>query len=126
MTGLAVLLEHPDVPTCADCKLWLYKDGELLKHLNKPIPRPLNSPLPCHKCPKSPDSKPNPGADMRGRGARAYELYLLIKSGMPMPEDAIVRRNCLLIEMVLQRLRLRGQESLDTMLSLLVSTRSKR
>lgn len=105
--GLQLLLEHPHTPSCADCKKWMHKDGILQKHHGRPLHRPSGAPLPCHKCPKSPDGTPNPTADLKGRGLAAYELYLLVRAGLPMPEDAIVRRNCILIQRVLDHIQSR-------------------
>jgi hypothetical protein len=40
---------------------------------------------------------------MTGRNAAAYHLYLMIQAGAPMPDDAIVRRNCAVIQLVTDR-----------------------
>jgi hypothetical protein len=41
--------------------------------------------------------RPNPGAELTGRNAQTWELYLAVQAGYPCPEDPIVRRNFALI-----------------------------
>ncbi|HTU22508.1 MAG TPA: hypothetical protein VMG10_31005 [Gemmataceae bacterium] len=70
------------------------------------VPRTPGSLPPCWKCPKSgpQNGKPAPENEISLKNLRALDLYWRIKAGMPMPDDAIVRRNCGLIEMVLARI----------------------
>ena len=118
-------MEHPHTPTCADCKKWVHKDGMLQKRLGKPIPRSPLIPLPCHKCPKSSDGQPNPAADLKGRGAGAYELWLLIRAGYPLPDEGIVRRNGVLIQMGVDQIE-RSKNDTGDLLRLLLAGGGKR
>jgi len=61
---------------------------------------------PCWKCPKSPDGKPNPGAELKGKQARAYQAYEFVRAGVPLPDDLILARNCALIRRVEEMVRL--------------------
>ena len=72
--------------------------------------RPPGTPLPCRMCPKSKDGRPNPGADMTSRNARALALYYQIRAGTPMPDDALVKLNCGIIERVLSQVTLLKQD----------------
>lgn len=104
MNGVALWIAHPEIPSCADCRRWIYdprRGWEQARRAGKPQARPAGSPLPCGSCPKSADKRtPNPAAELSPRNQRAYELYLTIQAGAPMPDDAIVRRNCALLHMV--------------------------
>ncbi len=78
-------------------------------------------PLPCLTCPKSGKANtPNPGAEMRGKVALAYDLYWQVKAGAPMPEDEIVRRNCALIERV-RAMILQYQQDVSGLLAALIA-----
>lgn len=96
-------LAHPELPTCEDCKRYVHNsDWKPVKRRGMALPvlRPHGSPTPCHRCPKAVEQRPNPGADFRGRVARAYRLFLAIRAGLPMPDDALVIRNCATIQHV--------------------------
>lgn len=98
IAGVGLLLTHPELPSCENCKLWLYgKDWKIVERAGKPCKRPSGDRLPCHQCPKSSDGQPNPGAELSSKNSAAFQLYLEIKAGRPMPDDKIVQRNCALI-----------------------------
>lgn len=104
-----MLLQHPEVPRCADCQRWFYDDKwQLSTRGGQPVPRTKGTPTPCFRCPKSLDGRPNPGAEMHGRNARIYELYLMIRAGMTMPDDLAVRRSCALIQLVVDRVQMQN------------------
>ncbi len=68
-----------------------------------PFPRPTGSPTPCWKCPKCEDAKtPEDGmkADLSAKNMQAIRYYYQQKA-VGGPVDAIARRNCGLIEMVI-------------------------
>lgn len=99
-------LGHPEIPSCADCRRWLYDADWTRAERPKgtPTPRPAHCPSPCWKCPKSRDGRPNPGADMRGRVWQTYTLWLAVRAGMPMPDDLLTVRNCALIQLAVDRI----------------------
>jgi hypothetical protein len=92
---VAVHLAHGAIPDCDTCAKWLHGvDWRPAQRAGKPVPRPAGAGPPCFRCPKSRDGRPNPGADLKGRAWLAYRLYLAVRAGMPMPQDAIAVRNC--------------------------------
>lgn len=102
MKGVFLFLDHPEIPSCADCQKWLHNPdwSRTERPKGTPLLRPQGSPTPCWKCPKAEAGKPNPGAELTGRNWQAFHFYLQIKAGMPMPDDAIVRDNCAAIRLV--------------------------
>lgn len=109
--GLALQENSPEVPSCRDCQQWSYDPKNnwmlLTRPDGKPRPRIKGTPLPCWKCPKSGPSngKPAPEKELSAKNAQALAYYWQIKAGMSMPADAIVQRNCGLIEMMLAQIR---------------------
>jgi hypothetical protein len=102
---VAVHVAHGEIPSCTDCRLWLYgPDWRRTMRAGQPVARPPAAPSPCHKCPKSRDGRPNPAADLRGRNWLTYLLYQAVKAGLPMPDDLIAARNCAMIQMATDRL----------------------
>lgn len=99
---MLLFLTHPELPSCTDCQRWMYDNRwrRVERPRGTPVPRPAGAPTPCWSCPKSPDGRPNPTAELTGKAWLAYELYLQIRAGRPMPDDALVRRNCGLIRLV--------------------------
>jgi hypothetical protein len=83
-------------------------------------PRPLHCPPPCWKCPKSgpKNGRPAPENELSEKNLRALALYWQIKGGRPMPVDAIVWRNCALIEMTLTHIA-RQKSDIQSLLMLL-------
>ena len=68
-----------------------------VKRAGQPVPRPAGTPTPCYRCPKIPaESSPCPAnaVELSAKNHRAYQLYLQVKAGRPMPDDAIVHENC--------------------------------
>ena len=98
-------IQHPEVPACSDCQAFMYdpKTWKICTRGGKPLPRTKNAPTPCYQCPKSDDGRPNPGAELRGRNARIYELYLMVRAGVPMPDDLAIHRNLALVQLVVDR-----------------------
>jgi hypothetical protein len=104
-----LLWRHPEIPKCSDCQAWLYDDRwQKTLRAGQPLPRPRHVGTPCHSCPKAAAGKPNPGIELTERNWLAYEAYTRIKAGAPMPDDAIVQRNCGLIQHVADSL-VRGE-----------------
>lgn len=103
MMGLAVAIDHPGLPTCIDCQTWVYDTKSWKKETRggQPIDRPPGTPTPCHSCPKSIDKKtPNPDAELSAKNWRAYQFYLQVKAGAPMPDDSLSRYLCGLVRWV--------------------------
>ena len=102
-----------------DCQAWLHdKDWRVTKRAGQPVPRAPGLPLPCGTCPKSTDGKPNPGAELTGRNARAYEYYLSVRAGCGAADDPIVRANCALIQSVVERVE-RARSDVRNLLGLI-------
>ena len=73
---------------------------------------------PCYKCPRGKETgRPSPHLELSTRGWMALQLYYEIKAGFPLPEDALVRRHCGLIEQVLAAIS-REQANLTPLLAL--------
>jgi hypothetical protein len=100
------------------------KDWRPVKRANGVVPRG-SYPTPCGTCPKAKTGpgapRPNPGADMKGRVAGAYHLFLAVKAGAPMPDDPIVVANCALLQEVTGRHERAQREVLPTLLALMAS-----
>lgn len=104
------MLEHPEIPSCADCQQWVYGDNwQQTKRAGKLIERPKGVATPCWKCPKSDDGQPNPGAELRGKSAMAYHAYEAARAGVALPDDLILVRNCALIRRVEEMVRIQRQ-----------------
>lgn len=117
MTGVWLLLAHPELPTCADCRAWLHdKDWRVSRRAGRPVPRPPGTPLPCPRCPKSEDGRPNPGAELSAKNARAYHLALAARAGAAVAADPIVERNLALVQSAADQYE-RGRERLLTLLA---------
>jgi len=68
-----------------------------VKRAGQPVPRPPGTPTPCFRCPKIPADKdplPANAVELSAKNHRAYQLYLQVKAGRPMPDDPIVHENC--------------------------------
>ncbi len=102
-------LAHPELPSCADCKRFMYTDRwTLVKRCGQPVTRQPSTPTPCYKCPKIPAGKeprPEHATEMTAKEWQALELYLQVKAGAPMPDDAIARRNCMLCRLAEDRVQ---------------------
>lgn len=98
MLGVQLLLLHPELPTCGDCQRWMYTESwRCVKRQGRLVPRPSGTPTPCYRCPKIPvDAIPLAAnaVSLSAKNHQTYQLYLQIKAGRPMPDDAIVRQNC--------------------------------
>ena len=99
-----MLLEHPELPSCAACQEWIFnpeKGWQIDRKNERPVRRPPGTITPCFKCPKSIDKRtPNPAAELSAKNQRTLQLYYEVQAGRPMPDDRIVQRNCGLIKMV--------------------------
>ena len=108
---MSLLLAHPELPSCADCQKYVYdpKTWEVVRRPARtglPMVRPANQPPPCYQCPKIPsgaDPVPSSAVELTLPNWQTYLLYLEIKAGAAMPEDAIFRRNCALLRNVEDR-----------------------
>jgi len=102
----------PEIPPCSECQKWLYRDTKTWIREERrgfgpdgepgPVPRPPGSALPCATCAKSgpKDGRPRPDKELSTKNWQALLYYMEIKAGAPMPDDAIVKRNCALIRWV--------------------------
>ncbi len=112
---MQLLLLHPEVPTCEDCRKWLYKDDwSISMRAGQQVPRPRGSPLPCVNCPKSgKHNKPNPTAELTGRNGAAYELWLAARAGLDVPDLPVVYRDLVLIQGVVERVERMERQRAD-------------
>ena len=127
MQGVGLLLAHPEIPTCADCKQWIYsEEWRREERAGVPVKRPRGSGTPCWRCPKSEDRKtPNPDAELTARNSLAFKVYLQIKAGLvPERVDTILRENCGLIRWVDDGVQ-RGQQNIGPLLLSLIQAKGK-
>lgn len=95
---------HPEIPTCEDCRRWVYDPKDNWRRTEKPKGNPLarikGTPTPCGTCPKSEGGKPTPVADLSERNWQAYQHYQECRAVGEFPRDAIVRRNAAVIRQI--------------------------
>ena len=121
-----MLLNHPEIPSCADCRTWLYgADWKRATRAGKELRRPPRVPTPCWKCPKSTTGRPSPENELDSGGYRQLEFYYRIKAGMPMPDDALVQWYCGLIRWVEDQVN-RSQASMSPFLAALLGNKTGR
>ncbi len=102
MSGVSTLISHPELPTCQDCKDWIYDENWKRlrdRKTGKEYRRPLGTPTPCHKCPKGPVPFEK---ELTLQNAQAFRYYLECKVdnlGL-LPQDRITVRNNSLIRFV--------------------------
>lgn len=118
---MGLLLSHPEVAyrSCSDCLRWYYdpKTGQLLKRWQKvdgeqqqvPIERKPGDKLPCLECPKCDGEKlksPEAGqrCELSERNWKALRFYFQQKAVGGLV-DAIARKNCGIIEWLLDQHR---------------------
>lgn len=120
---MGLLLSHPEIAyrSCSECQRWHFdpKSGRLQKRWKKdsitgeralaPIARKPGDKLPCWDCPKCDGSDVrNPAvgraAELSERNWKALRFYFQQKA-VGGPVDAIVRRNCGMIEWLLEQHR---------------------
>jgi len=97
-----VILEHPQVAyrDCAVCQQYMFdeKTGHMEVRRGKPSKRPANSLPPCRSkgvgCPKGTPEQPK---TLSNKNRSAYQHYLECKAVGSFPDDAIVRRNAMII-----------------------------
>jgi hypothetical protein len=120
-----LLLSHPEVAyrSCEECKRWVYdpKSGKLEKQRKRnpdsgelelvPMPRKPGTKLPCWNCAKCPDDPklktPEEGrkAELSAKNWKAIRFYFQQKA-VGGPVDELCRRNCGLIEWLLEEHRM--------------------
>lgn len=117
MHGVWLLLAHPEVAgrSCADCRQWMYDDGErltarkLIDSEGKPLPRPPGRPgevtTPCDRCPKIPtgqEPRPEIGeqSELSPRNQQAYLHYVRCKAVGRFPRDRLIEWHAGLIRLL--------------------------
>ena len=92
------------MPTCEDCRAWVYDPKRNWERTEKPRGNPLRrirgSPTPCAVCPKAIDNRPAPEADLSDRNWQAWRHYQECRATGQFPADALVRRNAGLIRQI--------------------------
>jgi hypothetical protein len=122
---VAVYLDHGRIPTCADCKKYVYDEHwEVSQRAGKPNLRPRGASLPCIRCPKADQRQPNPGADMTGRNWLTLQCFWRARAGAPMPSDSLLWQNLGLVQGVYESIRHRQAEAAGVASSLLTTRRS--
>lgn len=113
MWGVRLLLFHPELPSCADCKKWLTNedwsfvtrkgnDGKKVRVPN------WDGKTPCKRCPKIPnDMEPIPESaqELNEKNWMAYAHYKECRIVSDWPKttegvDPIVKRNAVLVRQV--------------------------
>lgn len=108
---MSLILINPHVASrsCEDCKKWLYDDRpdrmalKPVERAGERVPR-IRGQLPqckwCPKIPKGTDPIPENAVELSPRNWAVYQHYLQCKAVGAFPDDAIVRRNAMLIRQV--------------------------
>jgi hypothetical protein len=92
------MLLHPQLPSCEDCKRWMYdlKTGRRDERDGRPIPRPANVGTPCRNCPKIPQGappKPESATELTPENLVCVMHYGECKAVGRWPDDGRVARN---------------------------------
>lgn len=98
-------VRHGEIPTCEDCRKYVYdKDWRPYKGRGGQdrMLRSPRDPLPCIRCPKAAKGKPNPGADLIGRNWKTWLYFLKARAGLPVPDDPLLHENIGLISMIVE------------------------
>lgn len=104
MSGVRLLLEHPEVATrdCEHCQAFHYdeKTGALktLTGTDHPIPRDPECPPPCMTTVGCPKGSPDAGLELSLKNWRALEHFKQCRAVGRFPEDSIVERNAAIID----------------------------
>jgi hypothetical protein len=135
MEGVAMILHHPEVPTCKDCQEWMYDkewkktlrlqigpDGELAR---LPLRRRKGDPTPCPTCPKSHDGQPHPEKELSRKNAAAWRHYMECKATGQFPDDAIVRHNAALIRWIEESADRSNQRMIPSLLIAALASKKK-
>ena len=109
ISGVGLALNHPNVPTCAECQEWWY-DPKDWKIVERPkgvkLKRPPNS-LPCVGCPKSMEAnRPRPDRELGPEGRAALEWHYLCEAdsgGNIIARDAVTVQNNALIRRLIEQ-----------------------
>lgn len=128
---MLLLLEHPGLPSCADCQQWVYDPDtwQVSRYPPKtglPLARPPHTPLPCWKCPKIPhgsDPCPANAVELSPKNALAYEHYLQCKAVGRFPRDGIVERNAGLIRWAEEQAERNRHKVTETLLKLIAGVK---
>lgn len=134
MRGVRLILTHPELPTCADCKFWLYdpKTWQTIKRKGERVKREQDESTPCHQCPKIQTGEPatpeqGETAQLSGKNWSCYLHYLKCKATLRFPEDETVEHNAGLIRMIEDQVdRDAGIEPMAMMLGTVLKFQSKR
>jgi len=95
-----ILLAHPNVPTCDDCKHWMYdsKTWQRNKRGTRFVRRPQHVKPPCRACPKCQDEKtPSPAVGQRNtlnrRNQETLQRFHEHQAAGGPVDDPITRKN---------------------------------
>lgn len=95
----------PQLPSCADCKRWLFdlRTGRRTERGGKPVPRLVNVPTPCRDCPKVPAGAPpvpESAVELTPANLLCLAHYQGCRATGHWPDDERVKRNAALIRAV--------------------------
>jgi hypothetical protein len=97
---------HPELPSCAVCAEFHFDDDwRLRKRGGQPVRRITPGNTPCHKCPKSLDSRPHPEKELSPKNRQALWYYQQCQadpSGTFIPRDQLVIRNNAAIQQTIE------------------------
>lgn len=108
MAGLALRIQHPELPECESCQRWLYDDQwRQTKRGSNPVSRPPGTKPPCWKCPKTAGlplerRTPEYATNLSERNLRAYWYYrrCLVDGGQFSRDPLVIRNNALIQELL--------------------------
>ena len=129
---MGLLLAHPEVAyrRCSDCVKWSYnpRTGERNEYWQKGTdgkprrePVPLRGKPPCFTCPKCAGldrRTPEVGkeAELSARNWKAFRFYFQHRAGDGIELDGIARKNCGIIEWLLEQHRMSDSRVMIEML----------
>ncbi len=117
--GVRLLMTHPNLPTCEDCKKWLFdrewnpvpKRGDPNDYEERPIALNGKPDTPCYSCPKIPMDKkqvasPEHAIELSDRNKRAlwYAYQCEADDTHLLPRDLTVVRNNALVKLAKENL----------------------
>lgn len=125
---MLLFLEHPELPSCADCQQWIYNPATWERERRGGIdqPRMPGTPLPCWKCPKIPkgvEPKPENAIELSAKNWECYDHYLRCKAVGRFPDDQLVERNAGLIRAAEDRYASRQQQMTHILLKAIAGVR---
>ena len=132
---------HPEITSrsCEDCKTYLYNDTR--ERMGLPVIRAGrqelrgNAPTPCRWCPKLPadvpssEACPEKAVELSQRNYKCLAHYLECRAVGRFPDDAIVRRNAMVIRSVMddiehEKAERRQAERMLRMMSMAINARA--